>query len=72
MIRTVGELKKLLQNLPDNLPVGGYPSGNRPDYGPVSFYVHDRKDEPNVLTDPEAIKYWKGPVPVKILVCNTD
>jgi hypothetical protein len=72
---TIGELKKLIADLPDDLPVVGYDGRDRIDYREVGFYIHDRAAEEGWeqwSQKPEQITWWNGLVPPVVFVCNTD
>lgn len=73
--KTIGELKALIADLPDDLPVAGYDGRDHTDYRDVLFYVDDRSAEEGWeqwSQKPELITWWNGPVPPVVFVCNTD
>ena len=78
-IRTIGELKKLLENIPDDIVIGGYSgNNNNPDYVPVGFELRDRSkitdidDWEGKKNSKEMIEWWDGPAPDIIFICDTD
>ena len=70
---TIGELKKLIKDLPDDMTVVGYDGSDYTDYTSVNFYVHDRTED-KVDLEEEKQKWWWGDkeIPDKVFVCNTD
>jgi hypothetical protein len=72
-IKTVGDLKKYLKELPDDLVVGGYDGGDNVDYTSVSFYINDRSKEKGWdANDTLLVEWWGKQAPIKVLVCSVD
>jgi hypothetical protein len=76
-IKTVGELRKFLETIPDDVAVGGYDGHDHLDYRMVDFYVVDRSLEPEweEYQHQEDLEIWWsawGKVPSIVLVCSTD
>jgi hypothetical protein len=75
MCATVGELKRVIADLPDDMVIGGTPCNHAADYREVSFYVHDRTQDEGWeewSRRPEIVAWWHGNVPEVVFVCNTD
>jgi hypothetical protein len=72
--KTVGDLQKMLAELPPDMPIGGYDGRDSLDYREVSFYTHDRSNEKDWKDrqTPEMIEWWNGNPPPIVFVCNTD
>ena len=76
MIRTIGELKELIKDLPDDMAIGGYNGGDYIDYIGVDFYIVDRSEDEDWdkwKKDETMKNWWKDiQVPDKVFVCDTD
>lgn len=76
-IKTVGELRDLIKDLPDDMAVGGYDGMDHPDYVQMDFYVHKRTDDPDwaeYKKSDRMVSWWEawGEVPDAVFVCSTD
>ena len=77
MSTTIGELKELIKDLPDDMPVVSYSNAGFVDYRrDAQFYVVDRSEDEwwdEHKNSEEMKNWWKNQeVPDKVFVCDTD